>query len=48
MLLICSVVGLLGLVSAAAGLGAEATRVKVSTYFLSFYLFSSHLSSWPC
>jgi hypothetical protein len=39
-LVLCSVVGLLGLLSVATGFGAEATRIKVKFFFFfSFQLF---------
>jgi hypothetical protein len=35
-LVLCSVVGLLGLLSVATGFGAEATRIKVKCFFSHF------------
>ncbi|CAI0425021.1 unnamed protein product [Linum tenue] len=37
-LLVCSVVGVLGLLSVASGFGAEATRIKVSPLTLYAFL----------
>jgi hypothetical protein len=40
-LVLCSVVGLLGLLSVATGFGAEATRIKVKCFFFFHFNCSS-------
>lgn len=44
-LIVCCVVGFLGLLSAATSFAAEATRIKVSVYFLFFCSFLAFLEN---